>query len=267
VKLPIVRIEGWSVSKLSSWEECPLRTQLYYAQSLCPICFKGKVMGGFDSPKVCDTCGKTIEDKFKHGNETGKALEEYVNGSSKKFPSVIRNETVRALARKLREAHKNGKAVAEYSITLDNEWRPISKFTKNAYFRARFDVIQYLPQKVIAIFDWKAYGINKRSGEIYVKSKYQDQLSIYCMAALSNRPDKLIARAGLVFYDAGPRFDPIVMRSAGDVLREDLKDMQRYWAGKAAAMLADDVFAPRPGDPYCGYCDYSKEKGGPCPVA
>jgi hypothetical protein len=174
---------------------------------------------------------------------------------------------VKILAKRLREAHKNGKAMVEHSVALDKDWKPINQYTKGAWFRGRFDVIQYLPQKVIAIFDWKAYGINKRTGEIYVKSKYQDQLTIYCVAALSNRPDKVAARASLVFYDAGPRFDPVVPRSGGDILRTDLEDLRRYWAGKAAAMLADDVFAPRPGQPYCGYCDYSKEKGGPCPVA
>jgi hypothetical protein len=40
--------------------------------------------------------------------------------------------------------------------------------------------------------------------------------------------------------------------------------LKKKWEGRIKALFADDTFAPRPSDFACRFCDYSKEKGGPC---
>lgn len=262
-----VRITGWSPTKLAAYEECPLRCQLQYAANLCVVCFKGKLMGGFGTPKICDTCGKTIEEKFEHGITVGASLEQYVKGKTKTLTSEIRNKDVRDLAKILRGEHTKAKVHVEYSVVLDKAWKVISQYTKGAWLRVRLDILRFLPGKTVRVIDWKTYGIDRRTGDVRNRNskKYDDQLEIYGVAALSAFEGMAAAKSSLVFVDTGPRFDPVVERPEADVKRSGLAKAQEKWARRALPMLSDDTFAPRPG-PYCQWCEYGKGKGGPCPV-
>jgi hypothetical protein len=49
----------------------------------------------------------------------------------------------------------------------------------------------------------------------------------------------------------------------GIYTRPELPKLIKVWETRAAPMLHDTSFVPRPGR-YCGWCAYSKAKGGPC---
>jgi hypothetical protein len=254
-------INSWSPSRLFEYEECPQKAK-YKAEKLCPNCFKGKVFGGFDgAPALCDTCEDVIQtpEPIERGNRLDESIEQHLKTGSKLAKEIKHPKVLRLIA-ELRALP--GKVVqAQEQITLDKTWRAISKFTKGAWFRGKLDVLRLLPKGVAQVLDWKSGGIDKKTGGIRPSGKYQDQLEIYNAAVLSANPLVEAVSASLVFLDVGPRFDPIV---AGPTLyRAKLPAAQAKWTKRALPMLSDKVFAPRPGY-YCGFCDFSKGKGGPC---
>jgi hypothetical protein len=83
----------------------------------------------------------------------------------------------------------------------------------------------------------------------------------YQLAVLSAYPQAEVA-AILAFLDAGPRFDPFVVRPV--LKRKDLEAGRKAWEAKIALMMNDTIFAPKPGI-YCRWCSFSKDKKGPCP--
>jgi hypothetical protein len=87
-------------------------------------------------------------------------------------------------------------------------------------------------------------------------------LEIYGIAVLSAMPEVAEAKSSLVFLDARPPHNPMV--EGPKVTRKSLPVLQKKWEARVQPMLNDEVFAPRPGEPHCGWCDYSKAKGGPC---
>jgi len=267
--MKMVPIVGWSPTKLFAYEECPLRAQLQYAQKLCPLCFRGHTQGGFDGvAENCTSCHQMIvkAEALTRGIRIGLNLERFILGLDKTLDPDIKNKDVIKIAKQLRrEAHKPGKVRPEYQVTLDKTWHPIDKYTKNAWFRGKLDVLRFLSPGEVQVLDWKTGGIGK-DGQIRENDKYDDQLHIYGVAALCALSEVNVASAALIFVDAPPEIGPVLKRDGSGVTREDLESAQRKWEHRVSAMFRDQTFAPRPGF-YCRWCPYSKEKEGPCPVA
>jgi hypothetical protein len=260
-----MKLTSWSPSRLEKYESCPRRAKYDLIDKLCPMCFEGKLHGGFDSPQICDTCGKKVEqaEPLVRGSEIGANLEGFVNGKVPELHPAIRHAGVKKIAIGLRKDFKKRMVMVEHQIVLDKDWRPTSPFNKSAWLRAKLDVLR-LPDKHAEVIDWKTGGIDRRTGEVKADEKYKDQLGVYAVATLSGFPMVEYTTASLVFVDCGPRFDPCIERPEGTVARKELPKLQAKWTKRVKALLSDDVFAPR-ASTKCGYCPFQKGKGGPCP--
>lgn len=281
-----LRVLGWTPSRFAKWKECPQKVLLEDLMKMCPVCFMGRVSGGYDGePVVCDTCDKDqpIREAMDRGNRLDAALtsdvgdspvqgvvaaakvegatQEVLEAAQQEHEETLaeaqRHPKIRAMVQKLKKT--KGVSTQE-SIVLDANWNPVSKFTKNAWARLKLDVL-IVRAKVLDVLDWKSGNIDKRTGEIRERPEYHDSMRAYQMAVLSAYP-QAEASATMVFLDAPPKLvDPT--KSLPVLKRKDLKAAKLEWEAKISPMLADTQFPPRPGMG-CNWCPFQKAKGGPC---
>jgi hypothetical protein len=258
-------ITSWSPSRYSKYTQCPRQARYEIVQKLCPMCFKGKLSGGFGSPVSCDTCHKTVAEAapLKRGSEIGKNIEEFVIGKVAKLHPEVKHPGVVKIIKGWRTRFKSGAVKMEEQITLDNKWSPVSKFTRGVWFRGRLDVVEFV-KRVAKVTDVKTGGIDKKTGMIRADKKYDDQLSSYAVSALAQYPTVDEVEVSLLFTDCPDEHNPVVERASINLTRKNLPIRQAAWEKKVKAMLSDRVFAPRASDA-CRYCPFSTSKGGPCP--
>lgn len=279
---PFQKLVGWSPTKLGDYEQCPLMAQLKHGIKLCPCCFQETAIQSWDKPltangvtigpetSYCSKENKVLEKPkpLANGIKLGGSLERFVAGRDNVLDPKITNPVVLRIAKKLRAQFKKGLVQVELALNFTDKWtRETNKFAKGVWLRTKLDVLRTGAKKgLVEVIDWKTGGIDKRTGQIKSSEKYDDQLSIYATAALTADPSATRAEASLVFVEALDAFDPVVARESCDLKRADLPKLQKKWSLRVVALLNDETFAPRP-SPLCGWCPFSKEKGGPCPVA
>lgn len=258
---------SWSPSRLADHDQCPLMAKLKHLDKLCPACFDGKIMGGFATPAVCDSCKKVVKkgDALVRGTAIGGNLEGYVNGTKKTLHKEIRHPVIKDLAKDLRAGFKEGLVKVEYNLVLDRNWKVCDpRDWNNAWLRSKLDVYQQIDMKTVKVIDWKTGSIDKRDGSVRQNPGYVEQLEIYCTVALCLFPAVEVAEAELAFVDCGPAHNPIVKRTDGPITRKKLPVFVKQLTRRALPMLSDKSFSPRASDK-CRWCDFSKGKGGPCP--
>lgn len=279
------RLIGWSPTRLADYEQCPLMAALKHGEKLCSCCFREKAFAAWEKPlrapdgklvppqtSYCVTKGELLETPkpLANGIKLGGSLERFIIGIVDALDAGITHPTVLKIAQKLRAQWKEGsrKTIVEVEkpLVFNHLWEPISPFTKGAWLRTKLDVLRIdVKSQVAEDIDWKSGGIDKRTGEIKSGAKYDDQLSIYSTALLSHDEKLKKVESSLVFIEAPHKIDPVVAVEESDLNRAQLPGAQKRWSLRVVAFHNDETFAPRPGW-YCSYCNYSKEKGGPCPV-
>lgn len=255
-----LQVLTWTPSRFAKWKECPAKVKYEDLMKLCPVCFKGRVSGGFDGhPVVCDSCSKPQPERpaLERGNVLDAALTAYVQGQRAPVDEAARHPAILALANKLR---KTKDVFVQESIVLDSKWQRVSQFTKGAWARLKLDVL-HITKKVAHVIDWKSGNIDKRTGQIREREEYHDSMRAYQMAVLAVYP-QAEASATMAFLDAPPKLEQ-PFKSLPILKRKDLAEAQRAWEKKIELMMNDTVFAPRSGI-YCTWCPFSKAKGGPC---
>jgi hypothetical protein len=267
IKLPkFLPILGWSDSKLHLWEKCPLQCQLRSVLHLCVHCFRGSLPYGDGA--LCPKCHRphAVSPALQRGRSVDEVITKYLTGGvpiAKVYEEYRPHPTIPAALRDVRGVVKRARARVQFQVVLDSAWRTVSQFTKNAWLRCKLDVLVYL-RPSLKVIDWKTGGIDKHSGTIRESPEYDDQMDLYSVVALVAEPDFAAANSELVFLDAPPGVNPV--RRGKEIRRNNLERAKERWEARVKPMLSDRTFAPRPGW-YCDYCDYSKTKGGPCPVA
>lgn len=257
---------SWSATRLADYDSCPRFAKYKHLDKLCPVCFKGSLSGGFGSPVVCSAgpCHIPTPAAIARGVEIGESLEHYVNGESARLHTEVRHPVIKRLAGDLRKAFKRKVVRTELEIVLDREWRPVSKFTKGAWFRGKLDVFWQRDAKTAVVIDWKTGGIDKKTGQVRAAEKYDDQLTIYSTITLVTMPTVERTEAMLAFVDCGSDHDPLVMRAECNLTRGRLAAQKKYWEQKLTPMFSDKVFAPRPSGHACRFCPFQRANGGPC---
>ena len=280
--MPEFKILGWTPSRYEKWKLCPAKVKYEDLLKMCPVCFKGRVSGGYDGePVVCDTCDEAQPERapLERGNALDAALTVHLSGTEKKLTEAAkkpgktavvatlieaqvetlseatRHPVIAALVKKLRKM-KN--ASYQETIVMNNKWERVTQYTKNAWARLKLDVLVLTP-KYAEIIDWKSGNI--KNGEIKEKDSYADSMRAYQMAVLSVYPQPE-ARVRMAFLDAPPKL-PVPFKELVTLKRKDLETAKEKWEEKITPMMNDTRFAPRPGF-YCGWCPFQKAKGGPC---
>lgn len=274
----IFRVKAWSPSRLEKYNECPLKVKLEDLIKMCPVCFKGKVKGGFNGePVVCDTCDDPQPEReaLDRGNRLDAALTMFVGqkeGKASKggvsmlepLAEATRHPKIDALVKKFR---KTKNLFTQYRIAIDKTWKQVKEdpargiWPAGVWGRVVLDVLHLTP-KLAKVIDWKSGNIDKKTGGIREKASYTPTMRVYQTAVLSVLPQPA-ASAEMMFLDAPPKL-AVPFKSLPVLQRKDLAQAQKDWERKIEPMMADTVFAPRPGY-YCSWCPWSKDKGGPCP--
>lgn len=220
------RVTSWSPSKLTAYESCPAAVRYKYID------------------KLPEPPSPVLE----RGTAIHAAAEEYVTGRAKSLaPDLV---AVKKLLATLRKDYRAKKVRVELELAFNREWRACHWLAKDVYVRFKLDVLHLLKDGAARVIDWKT-GRFKPDG-------HDSQLSAYAVGALSSGLAKRVS-AQLVFTDGGQ----VVDSPAGELSLDGLPAAQKAWDKRAAPMLADTTFAPRPGNS-CRWCAYSTNRGGPC---
>lgn len=144
------------------------------------------------------------------------------------------------------EAMRARSFAPEVKLSFDREWMLVPWDSPTVWLRGVVDAMRIeLPR--VEMGEWK-------TGKEWEDHKTQREL--YNIMALSANPDAEQSYIETIYVDGG--------YSVFDTLeRAMLPFVQREWSEKVAPMEADTFFSPRPG-PYCRFCPYNKQKGGPC---
>lgn len=272
-----MKITAWSPSRFAKYKECPAKVRYEDLLKMCPVCFKGRISGGFDGkPVTCDTCDKDqpVREALDRGNRLDAALtktltklkpaaiQQALKGSDAvdevSYEEATRHSKIEIMVKKLRRTKG---VYVQSEIAVDRAWKRVEWFSKQAWGRVKLDVLKLTPKRA-EIIDWKSGNIDKNKGEIREKAEYHDSMRLYQIAVLSTHPQAEVS-ATMVFLDAPPKL-PDPTKSLPVLKRKDLALAREDMEKKMLPMMNDTIFAPRPGY-YCSWCSFSKRVGGPCP--
>jgi hypothetical protein len=262
------KFQSWSASRLDDYEKCPFFAKLKHLDKLCTICFKGKLVTPrgmpFGTPQVCTACHKTPEKgpALMRGGAIGDRLDLYLTGQEAEPGETIAHPDVLKIVKKAKAAVKRGAGRVQVNARFTREWEviPGDDFDPGAWLYVKLDYLYKITKKA-HVTDWKTGGVDKKTGAVKAQDKYDDQILAYQAATLLLFPDVLAATADLVFLDTGLGHDPVVEREP--LKRADLPAALKKLERKSLPIMSDTSFAKKPNG-LCGYCDYGKNKSGPC---
>jgi hypothetical protein len=233
------RIKAWSYSRYSDYKQCPLKAKLKHVDRL-------------PEPKNA---------AMERGSMIHKLAEDYIKGALARLPAELKplgNEF-----KQLRDIYKKRKILGVAAI--EDSWAFTAEWTRttwddwtHCWVRIKLDCAHYSPddQDVLIITDWKTGKYRMEQ-----QDDYREQLELYALPALLIHPHVREVQPRLGYTDLGliwPGADNAMVFTQSDVPR-----LKKLWAKRTKPMLADERFAPRPGD-YCRYCHFRKANGGPC---
>lgn len=259
------RFTAWSPSRLADYEQCPAAAKYKALDKLCPKCFKGRLLGGYNAPEVCDTCKIVIDQPvpLARGSAIGLSLERYVAGTASALHSEVTHPKVLKLAASLRKAASAKRVQVELSLNFDSSWQIVrDRFSPKIWCRAKIDVYQQKTASEALVIDWKTGGVD-RDGAIRADEKYDSQLRIYTLATMCAFPTLKSAKARLVFTDCAAERNPVIARPECNLTSDGVAAEKKVWENRTTAMLNDTSFSPKP-NPKCRWCAYARGGGGPC---
>jgi RecB family exonuclease len=221
-------IMQWSYSRLSGYEQCPLK-------------MKFKVID-----KLPDPAGPAAE----RGVYWHKVAENFVRGVISELPDAAPGDPPMHSYKPLFAAIGENKPLLEHQVGFTREWTETGFFAKDTWGRAVYDVIWYdEPTRTVKIIDWKTGKPNV---------DHMSQLELYSATGLLLFPEAEQAHSQDQYLDVGPHstLDHKLKRDRLPVILES-------WKKRVERMEADKQFAPRPGN-HCKWCTFAKKKGGQC---
>lgn len=281
------KISAWSPSTFGAWKDCSRKVLYEKVRKLCPVCFTGKIKGGFNGePIICDSCDKDQppREALDRGNRLDAALTLHVQQPAKagdtqpkletagvdpKAHSEALVEAVRhpAIAKLVKQLRKTKNVFTQARIVVDKAWKRLEEdpdkgiWARGVWGRMVLDVLVVGARKA-RVIDWKSGNIDKKTGEIRERSEYHDSMRLYQIGVLSGYPKVMEVMAEMAFLDAPPKL-AVPFKSLPVLKRSELSTAKATMEAKLLPMMSDTVFAPRPSYA-CTWCAFGKSKKGPC---
>lgn len=225
-------VTAWSYSRYADYE-------------LCPAKFKYKVLDRLPDPG---------SPAMQRGNDIHKMAENFVGVAPTarltKVPPELRN--FESEFKQLREMGDG--VMVEQEWGFRNDWTHTGRkgwFGDDVWFRAKADVALVYEDNTGEVIDHK-------TGRKYETNV--DQVGLMAVAAWRRFPQLTHVTARLWYLDVA---DPNEKEVIVEFTIPELTALQRDWTKKVVPMFLDKKFAPRPNNK-CGWCPYSRAKGGPC---
>lgn len=224
-------IDAWSYSRWSTYKQCPLKFKL----------------------QVVDKAPFKAGPQMLRGRELHTAAEHYLIGKRDDIHPEL--ESRRDVLEPLREMNP----MVEQKWGYASNWQPTGYFSKapaskKTWLRGSLDAGVDYGDSTFEAIDWK-------TGKKYDDN--EEQMELFGMLVLLRYPDIKHVTTRLSYIDLPPGPDSEIY---DEVERKNLKALKNDWEVKVNVMFNDDTFRPRVNF-FCKWCDFSKEKGGPCPAA
>lgn len=172
------------------------------------------------------------------GTDVHKSIEDYLTGATRKV-----HEVMTPFSHILQDL-KAKRADVEFKIGITKDWK-VTSFN-NGYGRSVLDSA-YVMDDLVDIQEWK-------TGKMY--DDHTEQRHLYILFASVNWPKAKHFKIQSYYFDLGKK-------KTLNLERAELPAVQTDFNARITIMANDDIHAPRPGY-YCGWCPYSRQKGGPC---
>lgn len=236
------RITAWSYSRLRDYKTCPLKCKfknvdrLKEPESEPPV--EGSRVHKLAEVYLTGTVGKLeanlqpFKADFEKLAKSGKLPEEF-----EKFRTDFE-----ALKKQQRFV------ACEENIALRRDWT-LGDWFRDAWLRVKMDA-RLTRNGVSKVVDFK-------NGK--VRTEDEEQLELYAVAVFAIEDTVNTAETELWYLNANEIVERTFTREA------DYAKLRKKWERESAPMLADTIFAPKPGK-LCDWCHFGqkgKEAGGP----
>jgi len=218
-----------SYSSMATYEQCPQKYKFAYID---------KIEMEKEPPSPA----------MERGLAVHKSIENYFNRSTEYLhPDIHANYGQFMFG--IRESYPNIKSEFKWGITW--EYEPCSYSDPRAMFHGFIDFLILPPPPTLLLYEWK-------TGKRYVK-EHMSQTHLYSVAVLCHHPEYDSVDAFITYLDEVDSHKVNYPRA----MMFEYKPMLRRIAGNIADAT---LFPPMPSFK-CQWCPYSRQKGGPCPVA
>jgi len=229
-------VTAWSYSRYAMYKECPFK-------------FKCKHL---------DKLPEEGSAAMERGNTIHSLAENFTKGvwdpnwdAARREPIVppeLRNFAAQFI--QLREL----KAVVEQEWGFRRDWSHTGRpgwFGQDVWFRAKTDVHVLYDDDTLDMVDHK-------TGKKYQTN--EDQVELFALAGFKRYPNVTEVTTRLWYLDIADHNENEVIRV---YTRKDAANIQKDWEKRVKPMFNDRKFPPKPSG-RCGWCSFSKMKGGPC---
>lgn len=215
---------AWSYSRWADYDQCPAK-------------FKYKHLMKLPEPG---------SPAMQRGNDIHKLAENYLLGKIKALPSELKNykESMSHL--------RSLKPMVEQAWGFRRDWSHTGRqgwFGDDVWLRAKADAFAVYDDDTADLVDHK-------TGKKYETNV--DQMELFTATAFMRIPTLKEVTTRLWYLDLPPSEEVEKTYS-----RSDFERIKASWEKKVRPMFADKKFAPKPNSK-CGWCAFSKAKGGPC---
>lgn len=225
-KSSLPQVVAWSYSRYADYKQCPAKFMYKHLM------------------RLPDPSGPAAA----RGTEVHNAAEAYIKAAKK--PKLIPElKNVKTELDFLRGAG----AIAEQEWGFRNDWNWIGRagwFGPDVWFRMKADVVVAYDDGTGLLGDWK-------TGKMYFSN--EEQVELFGAVGFMRFPDWTEVDVRLWYTDSpadSNEIQRVYTAREGELIRKD-------WAKRALPMFKDRKFAPTPNDK-CRFCNFAKEKGGPC---
>ena len=220
------KLVAWSFSRFNDYRKCPKYAFFKHVRRLAEP----------DSPAL----------------DRGSDVHEQAQVFAQKSARTKCPPDLQTFEQEFRVLQKNRATLAvEQQWCLSAQWKPTGWFDKDAWCRVIVDACYVRAEdNVLVVIDYK-------TGKI--KDDHLEQLSLYALVGLLQRPDVAGVEVQLWYVDHGVQ-RPDEPRT---YTQAELPALKAQWSKSIKPMMSDTAFRERPGKS-CTWCHYSKGKGGPC---
>lgn len=229
-------IKTWSYSRLTVFEQCPLRARLAYVDKI-------------PEPPRPLPAGK-IEHPNERGTRVHTGAELYVTENVELLPELapFKEELDR-----LKAFFKQGKVSVEGEWAYDNEWVPTSWMSDTAWLRMKLDAMVHITDTAAAVIDHKT---GKKAGN---ELKHAEQGQLYQLGTFMRFPklEKVTVEFWYLDQDDITRID---------FTREQGMKYFKIFNERAKRLTDATFFPPKPNIYNCRWCPYGPRGTKHCDV-
>ncbi len=223
-------ISQWSYSRYAAHQQCPFKIKCKYID------------------KLPDPTGYAAQ----RGLVAHAKAESFVQGNIRGMPKELLNFS--SEFRSIKNLYANDKNAFLVFTEFDSSVASTNKGWKKSKSgdHRRVWCRGFIDLLVLELYT--ATVVDYKTGKIY--EAHADQGELYAIQSMVHFPQIKIVDVEFWYLDENKT-------QQWSYKRRDLKKLQKKWEKKIAPLLIDTEFEPTPGY-YCKWCNFSRDKNGPC---